>query len=143
MNKLRLIAAAIFVTASAGCVAIAQADPTTPPAPVAVPAAAPAPHHAGIGSFLAQLGLTPDQKTKVKAVDANSKAEWQAAKADTSLTPAELKAKAVQIHKETVKGILAVLTREQKTKLKALEKAAKANEAAPAPAPAPAPAANP
>lgn len=67
-----------------------------------------------------ELNLTDDQKTQVKAAMQDQMTQMKALRADTSLTPDQRKDKAKDIRKATHEKMMAILTDEQKEKMKAM-----------------------
>jgi Spy/CpxP family protein refolding chaperone len=68
-----------------------------------------------------ELNLTDDQKAKIKPLLESEVADMRGVKADTSLTPQQKKAKAMEIHDKYSPQINAVLTPEQQEKWKAMK----------------------
>jgi len=75
--------------------------------------------------WMAKLGLTEEQKAKIKAIFADSKTQIKAVKADTSLSTEAKKAKIKQIRADALAKVRAVLTAEQQAKLDAARAAKK------------------
>jgi len=67
-----------------------------------------------------QLDLTPDQVTKVKAIDDDSMKQSMAVRSDDSVAAPDKRAKMMDIRKASQDKIRAVLTDEQKTKYDAM-----------------------
>jgi protein CpxP len=96
-------------------------------APVMAQSPAAGKHHAKEGmkhlnKTLKELNLTSDQKTKVKAIMKDSAEKRKGIMADAKLTVEQKKANIKDLHKETRGQILAVLTPEQREKLKSMHK---------------------
>ncbi len=91
--------------------------PTTP---------APAKHAARLPKWLAEVTLTPEQTEKVHAIQKTSATQAKAVRDDAKLTDDQKKAKLKDIKKDTKTQILALLTPEQKAKVKAEHKEKKA-----------------
>ena len=109
--------------------------PTAPPVPV-VKSQKPAKgskHAAKLPKYLADANLTPEQTEKVHAIQKDSAEKTQTVRADTTLTVDQKAAKLKEIKKDTRTQIMALLTPEQKEKIKAAKKDAPASPAAPAP----------
>ena len=89
---------------------------------------------------LEQLNLTDEQKAKIKPIVAEEHKAMMAVHEDTKLADDLKRAKQKEIRKDTMKQIAAILTPEQRAKLKAMRHKAKGAPAAGAPAkPAPTP----
>ena len=72
------------------------------------------------------LGLTAAQKAQIKPIMKDTVQQVRAVRADTTLTPAEQKAKIKTIRQSSRRQILAVLTPAQKQKLAAIRQQKKA-----------------
>jgi Spy/CpxP family protein refolding chaperone len=70
--------------------------------------------------YLPQLGLSPEQKTKIDAILKDEDAKLAALRKDQSLTPETRRTKIAELRKEVRGKIDAVLTPEQQAKLKDL-----------------------
>ncbi len=68
-----------------------------------------------------RLDLTPDQVTQVKAIQADNQTQMQAIHSDTSLQPADRRAKMMDLHKAENDKMRAVLNDDQKAKFDAME----------------------
>lgn len=68
----------------------------------------------------ASLGLTEAQKAQMKPIVQGSQQQAKAIKADTSLTPQAKQAKMKDLRKSTTKQTMAILTPDQREKLKAM-----------------------
>lgn len=64
-----------------------------------------------------KLGLTDDQKTQIKSIHQDAKAQAQAIKNDSTLTPEQKKAKMKELREQTKTKTEALLTPEQKEKM--------------------------
>jgi len=95
-------------------------------------------HQGGrLGKMAATLGLTDAQKAQMKPVLASQRAQAQAVKADTALSPADRKAKLKAIRRSSMSQIGPILTPDQKQKLRVMRRERKnAQGAAPTAAPA-------
>ncbi|MDR3710995.1 MAG: hypothetical protein P4L33_22055 [Capsulimonadaceae bacterium] len=119
MNKQLVISFAILAIAAAGAMAYAADAASTSATSDATPAVVQSVHkHPNTMNVFEQLNLTDAQKAQVKQILTDAKTQAKAAKDDTSLSPADLKTKVGQIHKDAQAAILALLTDEQKAKLK-------------------------
>ena len=67
-----------------------------------------------------ELGLTDAQKAQIKPMLKDAAQQAKAIKADTSLTPEAKKAKMKDLRKSTNQQMMAVLTPDQRQKLKAI-----------------------
>jgi protein CpxP len=67
-----------------------------------------------------KLNLTPDQASQVKAIDNDSRQQSMAVRNDSSVAPADKKAKMMDIRKASQDKIRGVLTDEQKPKYDAM-----------------------
>lgn len=76
-------------------------------------------HH---GMPLKQLNLSQDQHDKISAIHKDEKAKTAAIKSNTALSDADKKQQLKTLHDTNRKAVAAVLTPEQKTKLKELNK---------------------
>ncbi len=91
-------------------------------------------HHADAGmkrieKVLKELNLTSDQKSKVKAILKDSIEKRKGIMADAKLTPEQKKANIKDLRKEIHGQVLAVLTPEQREKLKSMHKSKHRGEA--------------
>jgi Spy/CpxP family protein refolding chaperone len=77
----------------------------------------------------AELGLTADQQTQIKAIMDKKQADMAAVRADTSLTPEAKVARIKEIRDASMAQIRALLTPEQQAKLDAMHKNVKARKA--------------
>lgn len=126
--KTLLTLGALFAVAAP---TLAQTPAPTTPAPPAKPAS-------HLPKYLADVTLTPEQTEKVHAIQKTNGAQAKAVRADATLTEDQKKAKLADIKKETRAQIIALLTPEQKAKVKAEHKGKKgAAPETPAPASAP------
>ena len=75
---------------------------------------------AGLKKLGDALGLSDAQKAQIKTIMQSAQQQAKAIKADTSLTPEAKKAKMQELGKSARQQSLAVLTPEQREKLKAL-----------------------
>ena len=115
----------------------AFAAPTLAQTPAPAPAP-PAKHVAKLPKWLADVTLTAEQTEKVHAIQKTNAAQAKVVRGDATLTEDQKKAKLADIKKDTRMQIMALLTPEQKAKVKAEHKGKKGGEpAAPAPASAP------
>lgn len=68
-------------------------------------------------SALAQLNLTPDQKTQIKGIMKDAAARGKAIRQDTTLSKQDKMAKLQENRREAMKDVSSVLTPDQRTKL--------------------------
>ena len=68
-----------------------------------------------------RLNLSPDQVTQVKGIQADNETQMQAIHSDTSLQPADRRAKMMDLHKAENDKIRAVLNDDQKAKYDAMQ----------------------
>jgi Spy/CpxP family protein refolding chaperone len=91
------------------------------------------------------LNLTPDQVTQVKAIQAASRQQMETLHSDTTLAPADKRARMMSIRQTAQTNIRNILTDDQKTKFDAMqarmqERRAEHEEGGQAPPPPPPPA---
>ncbi len=65
-----------------------------------------------------ELNLTADQKAQIKSIRETAKAQIEAIKSNTSLSPAEQQAQIKTVRRSSMQSILALLTPEQQAQLK-------------------------
>ena len=107
------------------------------PAPAPVKPVKHAKHAAKLPKYLADVALTPEQTEKFQAIHMASATQTKLVRANAKLTEDEKKAKLAEIKKDTRAQVIALLTPEQKAKVKAERKGKKgAVPVTPAPAPA-------
>ena len=87
--------------------------------------AAPGGAHAGKGGgrlkkMAQNLGLTDAQKAQMKPILKAAREQAKAIKANTALTPEARKAQMKSLHKNTNQQLMAILTPEQREKMKAM-----------------------
>lgn len=70
----------------------------------------------GLQMMTKQLNLTPDQVTKVKAIDADDRQQMMALRNDTSMSQDDRRSKMMAMRKDRESKIKAVLTDDQKVK---------------------------
>ena len=96
---------------------------TAPPAPAHGP-------HGGGGGCLkklaSELNLTDAQKAQMKPILMNNRQQMRAIQADTTLTPDAKMAKMKALRKSTRQQTMAVLTPDQRAKLKSIRQAGRA-----------------
>ena len=80
------------------------------------------PDGAKLKAVFEQLNLTPEQKTKIEAIEKTAADAVKAVKADTALTDEQKQTKIRELRKQANKDIMAVLTPEQQQKFKDLMK---------------------
>jgi protein CpxP len=133
MKFLGLAAVAISIVAFAGQPTLAQGKPGKA-------AKAAKTHEGHLGKQLAELNLTDAQKSQIKPILMDHHKAVQAIREDSKLTADEKKTKVKDLGKDAHEKILAILTPEQKDKLKALHHKGKdAKGGVPAPTTAPKP----
>lgn len=66
------------------------------------------------------LNLTSDQQEKLKPIFESREQDWKSMQSDTSMTPAQKKAKMKEMHEKYEPQINAVLTPDQQSKWKAM-----------------------
>jgi Spy/CpxP family protein refolding chaperone len=117
--KTRLFGGALMALgaiALTGVPAIAQAGPATDPGIQA--------HHKGqhghFGKALKELNLTGQQKADLKPILKDRHAQAKAIRTDTALTREQKREKMKELMKATHEKIAAILTADQKAKLKAM-----------------------
>lgn len=71
-----------------------------------------------------ELNLTSDQQEKLKPILESQDQDWKALHSDTSLTPAQKKAKAKEMHEKYAPQVNAILTPEQQAKWKQMKQEA-------------------
>jgi protein CpxP len=67
-----------------------------------------------------KLGLTPDQVTKIKAIQADNREKMRALRDDSSTTPDDRRAKSMAMRRDEQEKMKALLTEDQKTKYQAM-----------------------
>lgn len=120
---LQIAVLAFGMTALSALPVMAQ-DPSAPPPPEGQ--GGPQIGRGGMGEhqleFLTKkLNLTPDQVTRVKAINDDSRKQLMALREDTSIAGADKRTKMMHIYKASQDKIRALLTDDQKTKYDALE----------------------
>ena len=115
-SKALLTLGAFFVFA-APTLAQTTPAPTAPATPIKH-----AKHEARLPKWLAEVSLTPEQTEKVHAIQKAGAAQGKAVRDDAKLTEDQKKDKLRDIKKDTRTQILALLTPEQKAKVKAEHK---------------------
>ena len=120
MQKPTLIALAALSLALAAPLApsFAQTPPSAPPMH--------GPHGGGGGrlkKLAAELNLTDAQKAQMKPILMSSRQQMRAIQADTTLTPDAKAAKLKGLRKSTRQQTMAVLTPDQRAKLKSIRQA--------------------
>jgi Spy/CpxP family protein refolding chaperone len=88
--------------------------------------AAPMRHGGKNQDELTKLNLSDDQKTQVKKIHQDMKAQMEAVQNDTALSADQKQAKMQQIHKASHRQVKQLLTPEQRQQMKADEMARKA-----------------
>jgi Spy/CpxP family protein refolding chaperone len=67
------------------------------------------------------LNLTPDQVAQIKTIQANTRQQMEALRADTSIAQSDKRAKMMSIHQTEQTSIKAVLTDDQKAEYEAMQ----------------------
>ena len=128
MKRVSALVALTFAVAMS-----AHAQQSTPTSPAAAPATAPAAssHHMHaldpdqqMQHLTKQLQLTPDQQAKIAPMLQQRDQQLQALHNDTTLKPADRRAKAMAIAQQSESQIGAVLTDQQRDKWKAMREKA-------------------
>lgn len=79
-------------------------------------------------TMMDELGLTKDQRAQLKQIQQSRKAQKDAIANNDSLTTDQKKLQLKELHKQTIKDINAILTDEQREKLKAMRQENKDNK---------------
>ena len=120
LNKTLALAAVVVSSLFAGGIAAqAQENTNTPPA------GAPAPGMRGrpnMEKIATELGLSDDQKAKLKTVMTNQQAKVRALREDTTLSQEDKRAKLKEIRTDAQTQIKEILTEEQFTKWQTMMK---------------------
>ncbi len=121
----------VLVVGLSGNALLAQ-DQTAPP-PVAAQSPAPRPAHVPNPRHQAkkmakELGLTPDQVSKIEPILADRDQQVQGLRSDTTLAPSDKKAKMHGIRQDSDSRIEAILTDTQKQQYEQIKQARKANK---------------
>jgi periplasmic protein CpxP/Spy len=111
--------------------ALLAQDQSAPPAPSAQapaprPAHVPNPRHQA-KKMAKELGLTPDQVSKIEPILADRDQQVQGLRSDTTLAPGDRKAKMQGIRQESDSRIEAILNDTQKQQYEQIKQAHKAN----------------
>src|ERR1700722_14576545 len=119
-----------LVVGLSGNALLAQ-DQSAPPAvsaqsPAPRPTHVPNPRHQA-KKMAKQLGLTPDQVSKIEPILADRDQQVQGLRSDTTLAPTDRKAKMHSVRQETDSRIEAILTDTQKQQYEQIKQARKAN----------------
>lgn len=117
-----VLSAALLVGLSGGVLlAQDQSQPADGAAPAATAQATPAAHphkapnpHRQAKRMAKKLGLSPDQQSKIESILADREQQVQTARADTTLAPADRRAKIHSIQQDTESSIEANLNDTQK-----------------------------
>lgn len=125
-KRVFVVAAGLLVALASGAIA-GEKGAQKPPSPEKKAAIKKAEHPEA--SFWKQVGLTEEQLAKMKALQKETSEKAQAIKKDASLTPEQRKAKLRALAEEHHKKQDAILTPQQKEKMKALMKAKAAERA--------------
>ena len=103
----------------------AVAAPTLAQTPAPTKPAKHEKHAAKLPKYLADVALTSEQTEKFQVIHKASAAQAKAVRADAKLTADEKKAKLAEIKQDTRAQVIALLTPEQKAKVKAEHKGKK------------------
>ncbi len=96
------------------------------------PAHVPNPHHQA-KKMAKELGLTPDQESKIEPILADRAQQMQGVRADTTIAPQDRKAKIHGIRRDSDSKIEAILTDTQKQQYEQIKQSRKANKQQAAP----------
>lgn len=121
MKTVKILLAAAVVSCLAGAGYAQKADrPAAAQRPAAKRVLPPRPKVTAFHRALARLDLSDAQKAQIKAIEQALAARVKALRADTTLTPEQKRAQVQAATKEAREKILAVLTPEQRQKLRVL-----------------------
>src|SRR3984957_8197194 len=118
----------VLMAGFSGSILLAQ-DQSAPPAVSSQsqqPAHVPNPQHQA-KRMAKELGLTPDQVSKIEPILADRDQQVQSVRSDTTLAPTDRKAKMHSVRQETDSRIEAILTDTQKQQYEQIKQARKAN----------------
>jgi Spy/CpxP family protein refolding chaperone len=123
----------VLIVGLSGNALLAQ-DQSTPPATAAQPPAASAQHRAHVPNprrqakrMAKQLGLTPDQQSKIEPILAGRAQQMQSVRSDSTLAGNDRKAKLQGIRQDSDSKIEAVLNDAQKQQYEQIKQNRKAN----------------
>jgi protein CpxP len=129
----------VLVVGLSGNALLAQDQSAPPPvsaqSPAPRPAHVPNPRHQA-KKMAKQLGLTPDQVSKIEPILADRDQQVQGLRSDTTLAPSDRKAKMHGIRQDSDSRIEAILNDTQKQQYEQIKQTRKANRQQQAPAPA-------
>jgi periplasmic protein CpxP/Spy len=100
--------------------------PATAQAPAQRPAHVPNPRHQA-KKMAKELGLSPDQVSKIEPILADRDQQVQSLRSDTTLAPSDRKAKMRGIHQDSDSRIEAILNDTQKQQYEQIKQSRKAN----------------
>jgi protein CpxP len=119
-----------LVVGLSGTALLAQDQSAPPPAsaqsPAARPAHVPNPRHQA-KKMAKELGLSPDQVTKIEPILADRDQQVQSLRSDTTLAPTDRKAKMHGIRQDSDSRIEAILSDTQKQQYEQIKQTRKAN----------------
>jgi periplasmic protein CpxP/Spy len=120
----------VLVVGLSGNALLAQDQSAPPPvsaqSPAPRPAHVPNPRHQA-KKMAKQLGLTPDQVSKIQPILADRDQQVQGLRSDTTLAPSDKKAKMHSIRQESDSKIEAILNDSQKQQYEQIKQTRKAN----------------
>jgi periplasmic protein CpxP/Spy len=129
-----LLTASAMLASAQQDASIAQETPQTqqaaPQAQTGAPAQAPQGHGRPLKQLQQQLNLSPQQMSQLRPIFKDRAAQMKALRADTTLAPADRKAKAQSIQADSKTKIEAVLNDQQKQQYEQILAARKAQRAA-------------
>jgi protein CpxP len=129
----------VLVVGLSGNALLAQDQSASPPvsaqSQASRPAHVPNPRHQA-KKMAKQLGLTPDQVSKIEPILADRDQQVQGLRSDTTLAPTDRKAKMHSLRQESDSRIEAILTDAQKQQYEQIKQTRKANRHQQAAAPA-------
>ncbi len=123
---------AVLLTSFSGASLLAQ-DPQEPPASTSQAAPLTQPRHAPnprrhAKKMARKLGLTPDQEARLEPILADKKQQVGSAKADTTLTPKDKRAKVRSINQDSDAKIESILNDTQRQQYEQMKQSRKANK---------------
>jgi len=121
----------VLAVGLSGNALLAQDQSASPPvsaqSPAPRPAHVPNPRHQA-KKMAKQLGLTPDQVSKIEPILADRDQQVQGLRSDTTLAPSDKKAKMHGIRQDSDSRIEAILTDTQKQQYEQIKQTRKANK---------------
>jgi periplasmic protein CpxP/Spy len=122
MKRVSLIAGALIALGAMAFTSTASLAQAPAPQPPAKAAKAGKGEHGKLAKVLKQLNLTDQQKADLKPILMDQRTQAKAIREDSKLTPEQKKEKMKDLMKATHEKIAAILTPEQKAKLKELRR---------------------